>query len=96
MCKRYNGWTNYETWNVALWLANEQGSHFHFVERAYALEGETWALTKEIEEYVREDAPDLGASTYGDLLGAALSSVNWYAIAESFCETARDYAEHDA
>ena len=20
----YNGWTNYETWNVALWLGNDQ------------------------------------------------------------------------
>ena len=96
MCKEYNGWTNYATWNVALWLDNEQGSHSHFVERAAALEDETWALAKEIEEYVREGAPDLDASTYADLLGAALSSVNWYEIAESFCETARDYAEHDA
>ena len=21
----YNGWTNYETWNVALWIQNEYG-----------------------------------------------------------------------
>ncbi len=24
--KRYNGWTNYETWNVKLWMDNEQNS----------------------------------------------------------------------
>jgi hypothetical protein len=24
--ERYNGWTNYETWNYALWLDNDQGS----------------------------------------------------------------------
>ena len=23
--KTYNGWTNYETWNVALWIQNDQG-----------------------------------------------------------------------
>ena len=23
----YNGWTNYETWAVALWIGNEPGSY---------------------------------------------------------------------
>jgi hypothetical protein len=23
----YNGWTNYETWNVSLWLNNEPGTY---------------------------------------------------------------------
>ena len=25
MSKTYNGWKNYETWNVALWLGNDEG-----------------------------------------------------------------------
>jgi hypothetical protein len=23
--QRYNGWKNYETWNVALWIGNNEG-----------------------------------------------------------------------
>jgi hypothetical protein len=66
----YNGWTNYETWNVALWLDNEQG---------------TYSLVREWADEIRVDdmAPDLGASMFADLLGAALSAVDWAEIAEN-------------
>lgn len=30
----YNGWFNYETWAVSLWLDNERGSHDHLLEEA--------------------------------------------------------------
>lgn len=30
----YNGWTNYETWCVHLWLTNEEGTYNHCRELA--------------------------------------------------------------
>ena len=35
--KTYNGWTNYETWNVALWLQNDPG--FYDMARMYRHHG---------------------------------------------------------
>ncbi len=32
--KTYNGWTNYETWNIALWMDNDQGSSEYWEEEA--------------------------------------------------------------
>jgi hypothetical protein len=31
---RYNGWANYETWAVKLWIDNEQGSYEYWREQA--------------------------------------------------------------
>lgn len=30
----YNGWTNYETWAVSLWVDNEQASYLYWREQA--------------------------------------------------------------
>lgn len=32
--KTYNGWTNYETWNVKLWIDNEEPSYNYWRETA--------------------------------------------------------------
>ena len=102
----YNGWTNYETWNVKLWIDNEQGSQEFWREQAQAAyddardtpsanakltghepftheERAALNLSRQLKDQFEEDAPDLGASCWADLLNAALSEVNWQEIAVS-------------
>lgn len=39
-CKQYNGYVNYETWAVTLWIDNEEDSYNFWRERARELEAE--------------------------------------------------------
>lgn len=45
MKQTYNGWKNYETWNVALWIGNDEGLH------ATAIESGTY---KHFANYMKE------------------------------------------
>ena len=94
--KSYNGWTNYETWCVNLWIGNEQGSEEQARELAldavkrHGKEDAPWHLADELKSWIKDEAPDLGASLYADMLGAALSEVDWQEIAEGYLDA---YAE---
>lgn len=81
--KKYNGWTNYETWAVALWIDNEEGS-YHERRGICRRAKDSCDAARALKAWVEEQAPDLGASLFSDLLGAALSEVDWYEIAEAW------------
>lgn len=102
--KEYNGWTNYETWVVNLWMDNEEGSYNYWREQAkQAIEHATpssWAtaeeaatstLTHVLKEQHEEALPELTGFA-ADLLNAAMSEVNWYEIAEHLIESAKENA----
>jgi hypothetical protein len=96
--KEYNGWTNYETWAVNLWMDNERGTHDQWLETAktwYHAADATSVLTKkqqakidlaeEIKRQHEEIMPEL-EGVFADLISAAMSEVNWYEIAENMVE----------
>ena len=85
----YNGWTNYETWNVKLWMDNDEGSYSFWQEeaqRAYdnaeaeksftRQERAALDLSAQIKDQHEENTPTT-SGCYADLLNAALSQVNW-------------------
>lgn len=105
----YNGWSNYETWNVALWIDNEQGSYSD--TRQWAQEAFDNAcgsvedrkdeaksvLAAQLKDWIEEMNPLAGnASMFSDLLSAALSEVDWYEIAEHYLsEVDTDIADEE-
>jgi hypothetical protein len=98
--QKHNGWTNYETWAVALWMDNEEPSYNYWRETAegivkHALDADeaTYKLMETIKEEHEQVAPDLGSTVFADLLGAALGEVNWHEIAKHLVdEVAADIA----
>lgn len=93
MSTTYNGWTNYETWAVNLWMSNDQGSSEYWEEQAReVLEREDFDkdsaksdLADMIQEQHDETQPAVDG-VFSDLLNAAMSEVNWYEIAEHYID----------
>jgi 7-cyano-7-deazaguanine synthase in queuosine biosynthesis len=89
--KGYQGWKNYETWDVALWIDNDQGFQELIFEMGRDAK-DTSAFADSIKEFIEEMAPDLEASMFSDLLNAALGEVDWYELADSYL---KEIAEMD-
>lgn len=104
MSEGYNGYLNWETWLVALWINNDEGSQDFWIEQAHeALNDaqETKYFTKEdeavfllsdtLKDYF-EDSPEIPMSSgfYYDLMMGALSVVDWKEVAETILDTAKE------
>ena len=89
----YNGWKNYPTWAVHLWLDNDAGSQDAWIERAtFALETThpRYEMASALADEVREYCESEDASMASDLLSYALDCVDWYEIADAYLEIAAD------
>ena len=78
----YNGWPNYETWLVNLWLSNDESTYNHW--RVEASKLSEWELARVLETSHKDTSYDLTGAVgmWADLVGAALSRVDWQAIAK--------------
>lgn len=83
----YQGWRNYETWAVALWLDNDRG--LYEMVREWATEARSssgkrakFVLADQLKEYIDENKPEL-EGMWADLLNGAIDEVYWDEIAAS-------------
>ncbi len=90
----YNGWTNYETWNVALWYDNDQGSYNERCDMVREIaedNDDKDDAVGDIASWLKENVENANplaseASMFSDILGAALGEVNWHEIAGNWLD----------
>lgn len=91
MADTYNGYTNFETWLVALWL-DEYGEEDYWRERAQEavdnadsepFSGPERFFADDLKDWIVDEVENAKLSgLLADLLNAAVSRVNWYEIAK--------------
>ncbi len=88
----YNGWTNYETWCLNIWIDNDQYLNerkaelirevtLHYDDKqAYELS----LLLENMVEELKDNALEVGLLS--DLLGGAIGKINFFELAEHYIE----------
>ena len=95
---KYNGWTNYETWNFNLWITNEESDYNHALELAEDSENE-YELSKRLADWACEMADDCIGTEIGfivDMIYSSVKEVNFYEVATHLWEERQEsIREHD-
>ena len=96
MCTEYEGWSNYPTWCVNLWLANDKKLYTMMLDKINELKREEnpeEKLAKWLKDWTENGNPlKLSTSLYSDLITWAIGMADYYEIAGSWLE---DYANSE-
>ena len=65
---KYNGWSNYETWNFKLWLDNDQDVYNYIIDeikkiKAIGYDADAYEVSNVLRSYIDDNMPNLNVST---------------------------------
>ena len=95
MSDKYNGWTNYETWNFNLWITNTEGDYRHALQLTKDSINK-YELSKDLEEWAIEMADECCNFSHGfinDIVNSSIKEVNFYEVAEHLWDEIHDEEE---
>jgi|TARA_R100001443_G_scaffold38447_1_gene51938 hypothetical protein len=80
---KYNGWSNYETWNFKLWLDNDQDVHNYIIDeikkiKAIGYDAETFEVANFLRSYIDDNMPNLNISTRSQSVHGSMADKNGF------------------
>ena len=75
----YNGWSNYETWCVNLWMNGDQGYYERLCE-ILSSHDNLYDQAEALEDWIRFEYDGEYSSLWADLINNSLAEVDWYEI----------------
>ena len=81
---KYNGWTNYETWNFKLWLDNDQDLHNYIISEIKKIkafpnkDNKTYEVSNFLRSYIEDNVPNLNVSTRSQSVHGSMSDKNGF------------------
>jgi len=89
--REYNGYTNYETWNFKLWIDSDKPTYdqVQTLVKDPILNHDVHGLANALRYMSHDDAPELKASFYSDVMNASIREVDYHQVAKSLLEDAK-------
>lgn len=103
---KHEGWSNYETWALSLWINNEEGSQRYWYEKArecaerakdtktrFHAHTEEEAARFDLADALKDELEEAAPDLEGlwsDLLNAALSEIDWGEVADHLLASAKE------
>jgi len=80
---KYNGWSNYETWNFKLWLDNDQDVHNYIIDeikkiKAIGYDAEAYEVSNFLRSYIDDNMPNLNVSTRSQSVHGSMADKNGF------------------